>query len=337
MPMLAQCACWESSESIGTEFKTPGTARHAALGHVLSGDPDPLAGLSEEDAASVQWAADYIAVKAPTSEHALRMEYRVNPLAEDFSPIFENGGTLDVACGPHLFDLKTRERDYTAQMAAYSLDMFQEFGWPEIEVHLLFAETKRATTFKLTEEAARGIVEPIIRAAASADKKPTPCDYCGWCVRRLTCPALLERVNALVVGREDWKLEQWHTSRIDTAEQMGKALRLARQIADWCESVEFHAKDMALKRGMVAAGFKLQTRSGNRYVTSVAAAFPLCGLPQAEFLAVCDVKPTSLFEAYASFHGLKKAAAERDLEQKLGEIIQRKFSAQSLVVDKTTK
>lgn len=344
LPMLAACPSWESSG--GNADTDAGTLRHLYLKCLLSGckfvtesdwdghEGGRLKALSGEDRAAVEWAAEYVRVKAPTSDHKLLLEHHVNPLDAEFKPIFPNGGTLDVDCGPVLFDLKWRERDYEAQMAAYALGMFQQDGWQEIEVHLLFAETKRAQVFKLTEAGAEAIVNRIVAAVNDPNRKPNPCDYCGWCARRLTCPALLEKANAVIAGREDWKLEQWHGSKIESAEEMGKALCLARQLSDWCESVEFHAKEMALKKGMMPTGFKLQQRQGNRFVSSVSDAFPLAGLPQAEFLKACDCKPSALFEAYAIFNQLPKATAEKEVCRKLGDVLQHKQSTVSLVAEK---
>jgi hypothetical protein len=342
--MLAQCPRWQGDG--GSAAADAGKARHIALGRCLSNDPDPLRGLPEEDADKVQWAADYIRTIAPTSDHPMRMEYHVKPLDADFNPLFENGGTLDVSCGPFLFDLKNKERDYSAQMAAYALGMFQEDGWPEVEVHLLFAEGKRALKYRLTEESAVAIVSPIIAAARDAGAKPVPCDYCDWCANRLTCPALLDQAFTIAaaraeVAKEDtaafntWIANGAHTSKIEDPALMGAVLRVARVLASWCEAAEFRAKDMAIKTGSMPVGFKLQSRQGNRFITGVSDAFTLIGLPQDDFLCACECKPSLLFERYAAFHGLKKAQAERDVQTKLGDLIQRKPASQSLVAEKT--
>lgn len=341
--MLAACPRWESAG--GNADTSAGEARHIALSRALSNDPDPYRGLSEEDAAEVEWAAEYIRCKAPTSEHPLRIEFHVNPLQDDFTPLFESGGRLDVACGPVLFDLKNKVRNYTAQMAAYALAMFQEHGWESVEVHLLFAETKTAQVIKLTEARCHEIIDPIIAAVRDPLSQPQACEYCGWCARKLTCSALLTPAATIARAREELSpevkasFEAWigdgaHTSKIDDPALMGAVLKVARVLADWCEAAEYRAKDMALKQGLVPAGFKLQTRQGNRFITSVADAFPLVGLPQAEFLKACEVKLSSLVEAYATFHGQKKAPAERDVQNKLGDLVQRKPSTQILVAEK---
>jgi hypothetical protein len=134
--------------------------------------------------------------------------------------------------------------------------------------------------------------------------------------------------------REDWKLETFHSSEIKTTDEMGKALKLARQLAHWCESVEFHAKEMAVKEGAIPSGFKIQQRQGNRFIPSVSDAFGRMAMPQGEFLKACEVKFSRLVEVVAELNGLKKAQAERDVERKLAEAITRKPSSVSLVAVK---
>lgn len=331
--MLAQCCCWESDS--GNEYTSSGTVRHDCLAKALTGDPDPFKGLDETEAEAVRWAADYIRVKAPISAHELRLEHRVNPLADDFTPIFENGGRLDVACGPCMFDLKNRERDYQAQMAAYALGMFQEHGWPEVEVHLLFAETRRAQVFRLTEESARAIVEPIVARVHGADKKPTPCDYCGWCSRRLSCPALLKTAAAVAHGYSELnKVKNWHPSEMQTGEELGIALWIARNVLKkWCESVEFHALRRHQTEGLTITGFEPKTKAGKSYVTDVPEAFTLAKLPQSEFLRGCQLRlntskkypdQVGLVDIYKQFHGLPStAAAKRDLMAKLEPVVKK--------------
>jgi hypothetical protein len=98
--------------------------------------------------------------------------------------------------------------------------------------------------------------------------------------------------------------------------------------------VDQAAKEMAVKQGIVPEGFKLQSRQGNRFVSSVAAAFPLVGMPQETFLGACEIKLTKLTEAYAAFAGMKKAPAEREICNKLGDVVQRKPATMSLVAEK---
>ena len=95
-----------------------------------------------------------------------------------------------------------------------------------------------------------------------------------------------------------------------------------------------NCKELAIKQGILPVGYKLQSRQGNRFISSVTDAFARAGLPQDEFLKLCEIKLTSLIERFVAFNGMKKAQAERTVEEKLGEIIQRKSPSMSLVKEK---
>lgn len=336
LPMLAQCPRWLPDQWKGADDKDAGKLRHEYLRVLLDAwSAEDIAGrVSPEDAAAVEWAADYIKCHAPTSDHPLRLEHHVNPLDTEFKPLFNWGGTLDAACGNHLFDFKWRERDYGAQMAAYALDMFQEHGWQEVKVHLLFGEPKKAQVFTLTEEGAERLVFGIVAKAQDPQAQPTPCDYCGWCSRRLTCPALVSVAEKVAVGYSDLdKVKNWHPSAMETGEELGIALWVWRTILKkWGESVEYHALDALQKKGLTIAGFEAKPKSGRKYIADVAQAFALAGLPQSEFLAGCQVRLNTsksypdqigLTEIYAKFNGIKPTPAKKDLLKKLEPVVKK--------------
>jgi hypothetical protein len=333
--MLAACPKWiTDGDTVAT---SAGTNRHAALHAILTQEPtsDPpneYLALDDSDRESVQWAADYVRLKAPMSEYPLECERKDFFVGPDFTRI---EGTPDVVCGNHVFDLKSRQRDYTAQMAAYSLMRFERLpGAESVTVHLMYTESRRVQVLEFDREAAEAIVQRIQESVTAPEAGYTPCDYCGWCGARITCPALVARAGAVANGREDWHLEQYHSSQIDDPAEMGKALRMARHLADWCEAVEHRAKEMAIKDGKVPVGFKIQTRQGNRFIPDIKAAFAVAGLPQDEFLAACDVKFSALVDRHAAINGMKKAPAEREMERRLGDALQRKSPSVSLVAEK---
>ena len=324
LPGLQGCSCYEPDQTSDIEQKQAGTLRHEALAAYLTGQEGWDKDLDEYDAEGVAWAGEYIRAHAPMSDHPLRIEEKRTTYTDSFEEIT---GTPDVTCGWVLFDLKGRSIDsYMAQMAAYAL----MDGWPEVEVHVLYGTERRAKTWRVTRQEAMELVENIIARASTPGAYPTACDWCGWCSKRLTCPSVIEGVNKVVAARDDWHLETYHSTEIETAEQMGQALTIARRLKEWCEAVEHHAREMALKRGMVPVGFELRTRRGSREIESVASAFGLAGLPQEAFLKACEVKFSRLVEVAAEFHGMKKAHAERDLDVKLASVIERKPSSQFL-------
>lgn len=324
--MLDACLCFESGEP--KDFTQAGAVRHNALTRLLNDDFDWDSDLSDEESSEgIEWAAAYIKDHNPAAA-PLICEQKMSLMADDFSTIMS--GTPDVRCGTILFDLKWRERDYTAQMAAYALMMMQEMDVDEIYAHLLFGAPQRSRVIIFNRATASEIVFGLLARANAPDTKPTPCDYCGWCAKVLTCPAHIQRVKAIEAGREDWKPEQFHASKVVDATEMGKMLRLARQVNKWCKAVEHHAKEMATKKGLVPDGFEVGSRSGKMFVTSAAEAFTLASLPQEEFLKTCAVRLNSsktypdqvgLIETFAAFNGLKKAPAKRAVLEKLAPVI----------------
>jgi len=348
LPMLQQCPCFESDS---TEFAKDGNKRHDYLSVLLTGvSPllkdaigNPMNGsLPPEEAEAVEWAADYIQMLI-NSDYQVDTEHKLSLTNEDFSEVMS--GTPDVVNGPVIYDLKWRERDYVAQMAAYALMLMQARDYQCVEVHLLFAERRKIVKLKFNWDSASKIVFDTIAAYRNPDKQPTPCDYCGWCANRVGCAALNERAKAVAAGREDWKLEQYHSSQIGQPVEMAKALKLARQLAKWCEAVEFHAKSMVLA-GAELPGFRQQSKAGRQYCTNVAEAFTLSGLTQEKFLAACDIRLNTskkypdkqgLADIFAAANEMKKAPAKRTMLKKLEPVLKQSAPSISLVATGETE
>jgi len=346
LPMLAQCPKFESAPStpnettegmtsvkgtpagLRSEFIDQGLARHKAIATYLAGDEKSLDAFKDDERDNLIWAADYIKMVAPLRDHPLIIEKQRKAVLPNGQPI---QGTPDIVCGDHVFDLKWRPRDYKPQMACYAWFVLDEGVFHEVKAHLLFAQLQTHRVLRFDADSAWATIKPILEGVTAPFAVATPCTFCGWCAKKTTCEALTQQVNIALKSNPEWDLAQWHSSEMKTAQEMGLALKIARTLADWCESVEFHAKEMATKQGIVATGFSLKSRQGNRFIEDVAAAFQRANLPQDEFLKACSVKPKSLFDLYGAFHGLKKAAAEREVAQRLGEIIQRKDPIKMLV------
>jgi hypothetical protein len=331
--MLAQCPKFEGAPS---EYTDEGKKRHNVLAEYLKGNKKVLEEVNENFREDLEWALEYIDINGPKLDHPTIIETMQEGVLPNGLPI---KGTPDVVIGPEVFDLKWRPRDYRPQMAAYAyMILDSQEAITEIRTHLLFGSTQTVRKHKWTKESAWDCIREIIANVESAWAAPIPCEYCGWCAKRPDkCEALIQQVNIALASNPEWNLPQWHSSEIKTAEQMGMALRIARTLADWCESVEYHAKEMAIKQGMVPTGFAIQNRQGNRFIDDVSAAFKSSTLPQDEFIKACAVKPRILFDTYAAFHGMAKKAAERELEQKLGAIMQRKAPSSFLVTERTSK
>lgn len=323
LPALAQCPCFESGSS---KYAESGTDRHTALERHFAGDDSLLNILPEEEQEGVRWAAEYIRLHAPMSEYPLEWEKQGAAILSDLTEI---PGKTDAYCALDLFDLKWRAADYKAQMALYALIRMQAAEMNpnvELKVHILYACFKRVEVLNFDFETASKIVEDIAAAYRNPNKQPNPCGYCNYCANKITCPALNERAQAVAAGREDWKLEQYHTSQITTPTEMSKALSLAKVLKGWCEAVEFHAKEMAIKDGVTIPGYELKSKAGKSSCANVIGAYNELSLTAEEFLQCCDVRletskenpdKRGLANVLAVNKGISVAAAKRELKAKL--------------------
>lgn len=339
LPMLAQCPCFEGQPSDDADA---GSLRHQYLeilwrleqggndGADVVEAQEACAEMAEAESDGVDWALEYIKLHAPTLDHPMDFERSLTLRDDNFQVIWR--GTPDAVCGSHVFDMKWRERDYVAQMAAYALLIFDDSEFDSLTFHLLYGAIKKAEVFTLTRDLAAEIVSPIIRAWNDENKEPAPCDYCGWCAKAATCPALNERALAVAAGREDWKLEQYHASNITTPEEMDKALILARHLKPWIEAVEYFAKEMTQKQGIQLAHFDLRQKQGSQFCIDINRAFELLNLDPKEFLSACALRLNSsrshqerkgIIEAYAAHHCLSKKEAKKKVETLLAEVLKR--------------
>jgi hypothetical protein len=325
LPAVAACARFKGGQ--GNEFTEAGNSRHKTFADCLR------AGLDSDDS-GVQWALDYVRIQTP-ADSVYWIEEKLEWTGPDFD---KRSGTPDVVCGTHIFDLKSRPRDYLAQMADYVCGVAQDMLAHDdtvFTIHLLFTETERFERFELTTEEARNIVAKVLDSAESPDAKPTPCDYCSWCSNRLTCAALTAQAKRVLDGySDDEAIKQWHPSKMETPEEIAAALSVWRKVLKgWGESVEFHALDAVKKRGMELTGYKLANESGGQYISDVAAAYAALGLPQDVFLSACEPRMNTskkypdrvgLIGLFATAHGAKPAKAKKEVIARLGDALKDK-------------
>jgi hypothetical protein len=316
LPALSQCPCYKSGEA--GEAAHRGTLQHAALSAALAGLSIKFDLLPEEQEA-VSWAANFIRSAIP--EFLCDVELHI--INEKFTEITYGSADVISKEGRFLFDYKSGlERDYSAQMKCYALGLMQKFGVQEVYVTELYGKTQTEKTYLLNKQECEKTVLAIAAAVADPYKKPYPCDYCKWCARISDCQPISERAITVGKNREDWKLEQYHSSSISDPSEMGKALTLADLLAYWCEAVKFQAKEM-ISKGIPIAGWKLEERSGRRSVLDAQKAFELSGLPADAMLRACTVSITKMEAEYSAAHtGLKKVLAKKELTEKIASVIE---------------
>lgn len=321
LPMLKVCPCFDGQGSKDTD---EGRERHAALKDYLEDKEFLLNALDEEGREAVIWAADYIRMVAPLSDHPAKFEEKISITLPKWEQM---EGTPDAVCGPEVFDLKWRPRDYDAQMAAYAWGRLQELPEvQEVRVHVLFGATKNKQVYTIDAETAEAIVMPIVEKANDPGRKPNPCEYCSMCANKLKCEALNIRAQTVAAGREDWKLANYHSSELTDPQEMAKALALASHLEKWTKAVKHHAREMVVKQGLAIPGWELKTKAGKSSCHDVTGAFNATGLPVEVFLKCAELRlnrsktnpnKEGLIEAYAQEKDLPKTAAKKLLKKTL--------------------
>jgi len=344
LPAWALCACYEPSTEERHDANE-GTRQHAALAALLAGgETPPPAELSADALGAVQWAASYVRTLA--AGDPVQSEVRLTYSAPDgWAAKGESAVYFGTADGLILhgntadtieYKSGDRQHDYKPQVGAYALALMSTRARVKVvRAHILYGRTRQTDCYSFTREEAGSIVFPIIEARQNPDRTPTPCEYCGLCGSRLTCPALTGRALAVAEVR-DWREElpaMRDPAAISDPGIMARALTLAKFIETWADAVRSRATELA-RSGAMLPGFRLQERKGSREVTDLDAAFTRTGLTPGQFVSACKVSLPKLGDAFATARGLSKAAAGREVEAMLADLIREGTSTVSLVVDR---
>ncbi len=303
-----------------------------ALAALLAGGEMPLpAELSADALAAVQWAASYVRILA--GGDPIQTEVRLTYSAPDGwaakgqSAVFF--GTSDALVihryAADVIEYKSGDRhhDYKPQVAAYALALMSARARVKsVRGHILYGRTRQTDCYSFTREEAGSIVFPIIEARQNPDRTPAPCEYCGLCGSRLTCPAITGRVLAVAEVR-DWREElpsMRDPASITDPGIMARALTLAKFVEIWADAVRSRATDLA-RSGTILPGWKLQDRRGKREVADLQAAFNRSGLTAEQFIAACTLSLPKLADVWATARAIPKAQATRDMEAALADLV----------------
>lgn len=279
LPKLAACPCFEGAPA--GEAAQRGILMDTALRLFLQGDLTGFQPLADQDRDNVRWAAEKL--KELSEDHVL--EVRESELKLRV-PVMKHVGTADVLCqGKHwVGDLKTGQiRDYEAQMACYAWALMDTHFAGEWTTHLIFCDQREVVTRVFQYEEAKSIVEGIVAEAASADKQPRACEYCGWCALQDRCPAIVQPVtNTLQLVEESEGLTAMRERLLAEPDRLGQFL-VAAQI--FTKELVTPLRDEAKRRlahGEQVPGWKLTEAKGREYVDHIAivqtAAAARCGL-----------------------------------------------------------
>ena len=293
LPMLAKCLCYESAP-VGAAANE-GTRQHEQLAAILTDKPcaDGI-----EIHPGVAWAAEYI---NRCTSNILLIEERMSLIGDDFEEI--TFGTLDVvaaanrADGDKIFvmDYKSGEDwNYGPQMAAYARMAMIRYGRTICEVHELYGRYCQAKKYSLTM-AETDYIPGLIAAAQAPDRRPTMCEFCGWCVKQGTCGAAVEPILRVATDYEPESpvaklplsaVATWRASEITDPNQMAVVLDVASYLYAWASAAKAHAREAAVK-GMEIPGYVLKDGAARREFADITAAYAASGLGADAFLACC--------------------------------------------------
>jgi len=321
LPVLSVCPLFKSGDNkIDNEDRDLGTKFHEVLEARLGGDNSPHE-LGVDGEERIQWAIDRIKMEL-TDEFPVELEHRLYLMSDDFSEV--TFGTADVINGPRIWDLKTglrRDDFYWMQLTCYALMLMRRDGYDKVECSMVYTRYRQIHTFVVTKEEAEGAIFGLLEHLNDdTEKRAVPNDHCNWCGNLTTCDEVKKRIDAVAGGREDWELEDYHSSRISDPVEMAKAWKLAKLMQKWCESVLFHAKEMMVTDGIPIPGLEIKERSGRRYIEDISTAFDqLQDLDQKEFMSACSIAVGKLEDAVATKRGISKYKAKKALNEELGE------------------
>lgn len=348
-PAWAVCPAFDSDPAERADA-AEGTRQHQALAAALAGHTATAVELSNEAVETVAWAVDYIRTLA--QGQPVETERRVSYTAPDafapggFSEVYHGTADAIVRHTPgnlaDLIDFKSgAEGDHRAQLAGYALALFSERRrLKTIRLHVLYGRTRTVDSWALSQADAAGIVLPILDARRDPARRiPAACDYCVFCAHRTTCPALTAQVEAVARSAPVWE-ELAPAIRepgaITDPAIVAKALTLARFVSTWADAIRSRATELA-KGGAALPGYRLQERR-TREVSDLNAAyartFSRTQMTPGQFLAACKLSLPRLGDLYAAALSIPKAAATRELEAALGELIQEGTPTLSLVADR---
>lgn len=273
LPKLAACPCYVPAGADAGPAAQRGTLLDTAYRAAIAGNPSLAASLeAPEDRAAVQWAvSETLALaeghKVETREEWLRMH----------TPGIAHVGTADALCelGGWVADLKTGQmRGYYEQMAAYAYACMDRFFALEWTCHVLYCDQRQRASYRFTFDDAKHTVEQVVRTATNPERKPTPCDYCGWCGAADRCEARVNAVTdatAIVMVPENESISTIKARIMASPERMGNFLA-AWKIAEKeiAEPVEKAIRESLSTDPESIPGWKLGEVAGREYFDHIA-------------------------------------------------------------------
>ena len=271
----AQCTHWESdfvgADNVATRRGTRLDEAFRAclqLDWVTIGNLD----LTTEERESIDWAVKTVMSYCTHGEDEIgstKEECKVFIPMDDGHEYEGEVDALLLSRNIH-FDLKSGQmRSYYHQQLGYACGYMAEMFQTEWTAVVLFLDQREVHTYHYTI-ADMNTLHDVARNMRHRAGEPTPCDYCGWCAKQLTCPAVGKEIEPAIDSMEalvDAVTAELIIERVcESPEKMGQFLIAVDQLNSLVyDEIKKRVKDMLMNEEEVP-GWKLITRKGSEKV-----------------------------------------------------------------------
>lgn len=311
-PMKSRCPHYKSGEAGAAAQR--GSEMHDAFANLFDGGKLNLFSMDEGDLEEIQWAKETVDAMISKSD-PIEVEVKLSYTDAKFRELYFGHG--DIVNGPTLFDLKTGERHaYWLQMAGYALALMDQRGYDKVDVHLLYSRYRKVDSYTITRSQAEPPIMDLIIRSKDPDAPYKPNEFCGWCDKRVVCPALAERVE-VIQQSQDWGLDSYRVDEIaKDPKELSKAIGLAKLMQKWSYAITDLAKEFD-----EIPGYKWKEVKGRRSLKDTLATYKKAELTVDEFLRACNVSLSSLEKAYKD-KGMTLKEAKEFIAANLSELIE---------------
>ena len=265
LPKLAACPKYQPKPGPAGPAAERGTRIDGAVRLALQGDRSVLEALAPEDKGPAEWAVALLLDYKRTGELETREEF-----LSMHTPGMSHVGTADCLNEKlgWVADLKTGAlRDYYFQMLAYSLACMDKRFEQEWVAHVVYCDQRKVVSYRFDYDLAKRALGELLAEVRDPNSQPRACDYCDWCARKETCPAVVRPV-------EDG-LAVVYTPRATLSEMRQKLIDSPQMLADFAtawKAVEKEIAEFALDRvkelleaGEAVPGWKLSKGAPAEY------------------------------------------------------------------------
>jgi len=268
LPKLAQCPKYQSKEGPAGPAAERGTRIDKAVRLALQGDRTEIEALAPEDKAPAEWAVQKFLDYKMTGELETREEFLAM-----HTPGMAHVGTADVLNEKlgWVADLKTGAvRDYYHQLLAYCLALMERHFLQDYVGHVVYADERKVVSYRVTYPEAKRQIELLLAEVRDPNAQPRACDYCDWCARKDSCPAVVRPVEEGLAVVQGTSLTEIKARLLADPETMGKFYTQWKAVESELikdtvkDSVPNRIKEL-LEAGEEVPGWKISKAKGSEY------------------------------------------------------------------------